>query len=786
MSPQADISRLAPGQNSDRYRAFFDSVPEAVFFVSPVGEILEANPACISWFAQQQKVCIGANVHDLMASHHSFHQNHQFELKAVVDEVLHTGKRLLFEGEEHTGIPTLSISPVFSPEGEVVELCLVHQDDTAQKRAETKCRDTQSQFDFALEKCQLGLWSIDLRDGSINHTLGHDRIFGYQSLLPEWNFECYRKHVIPEDLGKIDALYQDIMDHLASWSVEYRIRRADGAVRWLQDIGGCERDETGKPIRILGVTRDIHDQKQLSQEQQLLQSQWDFALYKNQIGLWKMDLDSLIVLKTSTHTDIFGYGTDAVQWSLQKFFSHIVSDDRAEVERMVREAIDKHNDLGFECRISRKGGDIRWINIAGVFQHDQGGGSPHLLGIIQDITDRKAQEAEFGKLEAKLQQSQKMDLVGQLAGGIAHDFNNVLSVILGATDFAMEQIDDAHPLFEHFDTIRHSVNRSAEMVKQLLAFARMQPWMPEVVDVDAEMHKIRLMLSKLIRENSALRWNLHAHKATVSIDPSNLVQIITNLCINSRDAISGEGLITIQTDVVRATDCEDLAAGELQGAGDVVRISVADNGCGIDQQTLPHVFEPFFTTKQFGKGTGLGLSMVYGLVKQNGGAITCQSEVAKGTTFSIFLPVSQNPVTTRELSAAELPAKSHKDVVLLVEDEPGILKIISSALKRKGFTVETASNAEDAIKMCQDHGDGISLVISDVMMPGMNGIQMSKRLQKMHPLMKFILMSGYSADSFNLKDLVAEKTSFISKPFRITELVKLVDSVHAVKPVTVT
>jgi PAS domain S-box-containing protein len=776
MSIYSNITDSGSGRNSDRYRAFFDSVPEPVFFMSPEGEILDANPACKALFTQYHQACIGSNVYAMMDSD-SKRQKLEPRLRAMVQEVVRTGQGLCFEKVQNEKILMHSIWPLFSPEGEVVELCVRDMDVTQQTFAERRSCDIQTQFEFILEKCHLGLWTVDVRDGSVYHTLEHDRIFGYDSLLQEWNHEIFLDHVVPEDRLMVAEEFRKIIDQQATWTTEYRIRRADGELRWLLDIGGCERDEHGTVIRMAGVSKDITDLKQVALEQQLLQSQWDFVLHKKKIGLWKMDLDTLTVHRISKNTDILGYGINHELWSLQTFFDCIVPDERAEVERVIRASLDRREDLGVECRIRRIDGDIRWVNIAGIFQDDQSRGTTHLLGIIQDITERKEREAEHGRLEAELQQSHKMDLLGQLAGGIAHDFNNILSAILGNTEAALLQIDESHPCFENLDSIRHSVNRSAEMVKQLLAFARKQPWNPVTVDVDVEMGRIRQMLTKLIRENIDLRWNLHASQAMVNIDPSNLVQIITNLCINSRDAIAEEGAITIETDVVRAADCDGFEGSPGDVAGEFVSISVSDTGCGIDQQTLPHVFEPFFTTKKIGKGTGLGLSMVYGLVRQNGGSITCQSDVSAGTTFRILLPVSKATEVHQEKSADDPIEMNHTDEILLIEDEPSILKIIKSALERKGFQVTTATNAKEGIEVCEQREGGISLVISDVIMPGMNGIEMSHEVLKKHPKTKFIFMSGYSAESFDQDYLINNKMNFISKPFKIIDFITLVESV---------
>ncbi len=772
---QPSIAEADPFDNS--YLALFELIPEPILFIDPSGTILDANPACKERFQRFGMECIGVNLFE-MTMPDPLQQLKVAQRKTIAQEVFRTGKSTSFEDMQNGSIWKHSLYPIISPEGEVVKLCIMDRDITPQRNVELQYRDIQSQFDFTLQNYQLGVWGIDLRDNSIHHTLEHDRIFGYDTLVPQWNFEIFVSHVIPEDRQDVEQKYWALIDNPDGWSHEFRIRRVDGSVRWIHDIGGCEMDENGKAIRVLGVTRDITELKEAELKLRDFDQKWDFISRNGHIGLWSLDLDTLTLSRTEAHARIYGEDfSSQPTWNLQETSEHIFIDDRQRVSSVVQKALSDHQDYQFEARIYGADSTIRWIHVIGVFKFDEQGTARYILGTTQDITALKELEIEQQILETKLQQSQKMELLGQLAGGIAHDFNNSLTAILGNIEIAQEIIDENNPAYENLVSISHSAMHSAETVKQLLAFARKKELTPQSVLIDDELKKMRILLGNLIRENVEFRWNLNSHPHLVSLDPSCFVQIITNLCVNARDAISDRGIITIETDIVNASDYDWMTANNDAPVVDLLRISISDSGCGISQKALPHIFEPFFTTKEIGKGTGLGLSTVYGLVNQNGGVVTCQSEIDKGTTFSILFPLSQITDTKQESTTVELPEITSNGLVLVVEDQPQILSIITLILQKQGLKVLSAENAEEAIRIFEAHENDIGIVISDIMMAGMNGIQMSHEIMKMNPCTKFIFMSGYTADALGSNARLDADTKFISKPFGVSDFLRIVKSV---------
>ena len=387
-----------------------------------------------------------------------------------------------------------------------------------------------------------------------------------------------------------------------------------------------------------------------------------------------------------------------------------------------------------------------------------------LIATARDISQQKQVEAERERLRDELNQAQKMESIGRLAGGVAHDFNNMLGVILGHAEMALEQIDANHPVHADLDEINKAAKRSAELTRRLLAYARKQTAAPRVLDLNETVEGMLSMLRRLIGENMELVWRPGRDLGPVKIDPVQVDQILANLCVNARDAIKGVGRVVIETGMINlppdgAEQSEGLASGEY------IWVTVTDNGCGMDAGVKEHLFEPYFTTKGLGKGTGLGLAMVYGIVRQNEGCIQVQSEPGRGTSIRILLPRHTGPAG--HLSPDRIPpARSPgRQTILLVEDEPAILNLVRKGLERLGYAVLAAATPGEAVRMAETHAGDIHLLITDVIMPEMNGRDLARRLIGLHPGMRRMFMSGYTADVIAHHGVLEEGVHFIQKPF---------------------
>lgn len=421
-----------------------------------------------------------------------------------------------------------------------------------------------------------------------------------------------------------------------------------------------------------------------------------------------------------------------------------------------------------EYRYRHKQG--RWVPMeaSGTNRLDEPGIEGIVLN-IREITERKEAERERGRLQEQLQQALKMEAIGRLAGGVAHDFNNLLTAISGNLELAMLNLDRTDPLHQYLDEASKAARSAAELTRQLLTFSRRQIVEPRIVNLNELIGDLRKMLTRLIGEDIDLDTTLAADLGSVRVDPGQFQQLVVNLCVNGRDAMPEGGKLAIETGNVDIDELFCHMHPEVR-PGRYVRIAVSDTGQGMSEEVRQRIFEPFFTTKEEGCGTGLGLAMVFGVVKQAGGVIDVYSEVGMGTMFRIYLPLVEEPAEglARVPVSADLP-RGH-EVVLLVEDNASVREISEAMLKRLGYRVLTAGSGGEAILMAEKSGDPVNLLLTDVVMPGMNGRELAERLQKQHPEIQVLFTSGYMEDRVVRRGLMDEVMHFIGKPFSMQTL----------------
>jgi two-component system cell cycle sensor histidine kinase/response regulator CckA len=398
--------------------------------------------------------------------------------------------------------------------------------------------------------------------------------------------------------------------------------------------------------------------------------------------------------------------------------------------------------------------------------------------------ERIRAEKEMANLQEQLRQSQKMEAVGRLAGGIAHDFNNFLTVMRGRSQLALMELKEGDPLRESFEAIENATTKSANLVRQLLAFSRRQVMQMIILDLNTLIRDLEKMLRRLIGEDIELLTVLTEDLGKVKADPGQIEQVLLNLAVNARDAMAQGGKLTIETANV---DLDEAYARNHAGtkAGPYVMFSVTDTGVGMAPEVKKQIFEPFFTTKEKGKGTGLGLATVYGIVKQSGGNIWVYSEPGQGATFKIYLPRVEEVLT--EEKEKEAPGLFRGvEVILVVEDEEEVRKVVLEVLKNQGYNVWEAGNGEEAMLICQQYKDTIHLLVSDVVLPGVNGPALARQLVALHPEMKLLYMSGYTENAIVHHGVLDKGVNYIQKPFTMEGLVKKVREVldKDTKPVT--
>ena len=526
-------------------------------------------------------------------------------------------------------------------------------------------------------------------------------------------------------------------------------------------------DASGNFVGVLGIARDISERKRVETALKESEKRYKSAQRLGNVGNWEYDLLRQIFWGSDQARRIYGFDPASDSFTTEEVEGCIPERERVHQALVDLIERDRPYDLEFAIR-PVSGPTARIIRSIAEVERDGHGAPQKVVGVIQDITQQKQAERDKFELERQLRQSQKLEAIGQLAGGVAHDFNNMLGVILGHSEMAMEGLEPQSPLLAALEQIRKAAVHSADITRQLLAFARKQTVVPKVLDLNETVEGILKMLRRLIGENITLTWLPGGNLWPIRIDPTQIDQILANLCVNARDAIAAVGNIAVETANCTLDDeyCRT-HAGFIPG--DYVRMAVSDNGCGMDEATMARIFDPFFTTKPVGEGTGLGLATVYGAVRQNDGFINACSEPGKGTTISLYFPRYDEMVKRVEESVAIRPTGGH-ETILLVEDEPTILKMTTMMLERLGYTVLTAATPGEALRLVEDGGQKIDLLLTDVIMPEMNGSVLVERVLARQPGMKHLFMSGYTANIIASQGVLDEGVAFIQKPFARKDL----------------
>lgn len=405
--------------------------------------------------------------------------------------------------------------------------------------------------------------------------------------------------------------------------------------------------------------------------------------------------------------------------------------------------------------------------------------------VLRDISSIREAEQERSILQEELHQTKKMTTMGRLAGGVAHDFNNLITVIMGYAELAMLSSAKGRSDESELKMILESAQKAARLSSQLLDFSSKQMIEPEVINLNTVIHDAQQLIESLLGESVEVDWQEESDLWSIKIDQSQLEQIILNLTVNARDAIDDQGVFTVRTENLMLSRKNANLLG-LQEGGDYILLTVTDTGCGIDAKHLEHIFEPFFTTKEKGKGTGLGLSAVFGAVKQNNGHIKVHSEVGSGTTFQIYFPRALVEIETEimhSVSEPETQVEHSGESILLVEDNAEIRSLLTTVLTDSGYDVMTAENGAKALDVYDTRNGEFDLIVSDVVMPVMNGMEFYRQLQKKNPLARVILMSGHTDHMVTLEDLDSNYVNLLSKPFptaKFTETIReVLDSVVA-------
>ena len=663
--------------------------------------------------------------------------------------------------------------PIKDAAGNIVGLFGIARDITATKAAEDARREALDRLQ-KLSAMVPGMVYQFVRgpDGSMSFPYVSDAVFEPCGVTPEDAMADSRaifSTVHPDDLPAVLAQVELSARDLTPWTSEFRIRLPDGTVRWMFGKANPEREADGS-VRWHGFIGDITDAAERKR------AEADLAVaaiaFDSSDGMLVTDPNFLTLKVNRAFTRITGYGAAEVLGKHPRLMRS--GQHEPAFYTALWDSVKQTGSWQGEMWNLRKDGAVypTWLTVTAVT--NGAGQTTHYVGAFTDVTERK-------RLEAMLQHSQRLEAVGQLAGGVAHDFNNLLVVILSYCELALESLPAGDRIREDLREIQRAGESAKSLTQQLLAFSRKQLLEPRTFELNRAVAAAEKMRRRLLGENIQVVTDLAPHLGFVRADPGQLDQVLMNLAINAQDAMPDGGKLTLSTANVVLDAAALLESDGGVAPGAFVELTVSDTGTGMDAATLARLFEPFFTTKELGRGTGLGLSMVYGIVRQSGGTIRVSSELGRGSTFKIYLPMLPTETAGAvDEGVGETPAPDsgtvHTETILLAEDTNAVRRLVQRILEEAGYVVLAAASGADALAVAANHPGEIHLLLTDVAMPGMSGPLLATRLLATRPSVKVLYVSGHTGDALGRHGVIDEATQFLSKPFTAAALIERVET----------
>lgn len=650
--------------------------------------------------------------------------------------------------------------------GKPLEIVGCWMDITEHKRAEETLRESQANLAEAQRIARVGSWKWDIQNDKASCSEEFYRIFG----LPQEEFINYEQYMRCVHLDDREALGRDVEAALSSgepFDRLYRIVLPDGSERVIHSRSEVTLDETGKPIRMIGTAQDISARRRAEEALQFTQ----FVSDHSPVAVYWMDSEARITYVNDAATRATGYSREEL---LSMSVPDLNPDYSPETWPEVWKKRKEHGSQTFETHHRAKDGRIVPVEVTAYYLEFQG--KEYNCSLVQDITERKRAEEALRQKEEQLRETQKLEAVGTLAGGVAHEFNNLLTGIIGYSELLLKKSKRDPLLSKRVEEIKKAGEKAASLTSQLLAFSRKQVLQPQVLDLNEIVTELNETLRGLMGEDIVMMTSLSPGLGRTKADADQMRQIILSLASNARSAMPRGGKFILATE--NAELSEDDESG-IAGAHAVrhVLLTVSDTGSGMNAETLSHVFEPFFTTKEVGAGTGLGLASVYGIVQQSGGRIQVSSEPGRGTKFQIYMPRVDKPASPPKRAAARKQRSGGAKTVLLVEDTIQVRQMVRLFLQRAGYTVLEASNGFEALQVAKQSKQPIHMLLTDVIMPEMNGPDLAARLAEDRKNLKVLYMSGYSNHPVVQESVLKSGASFIAKPFAPEALLQKVREV---------
>ncbi|MBI5343577.1 MAG: PAS domain S-box protein [Deltaproteobacteria bacterium] len=645
-------------------------------------------------------------------------------------------------------------------------------DVTDRKEAEEQHRESERRFQAIADTASDAMVSSDSAGRIVFFNQSAEKMFGYRNsemegrslvqLMPE----RYRS---AHERGMARVLESGVTRILGS-TVELHGLRRDGTEFPIEL--SLASWKTGENVFFTGIVRDITARKKAAEELRIAYDKLQSLVEASPVPVVALTNDGIVTMWNPAAERVFGWAGEEALGRLLP----IIPEEKQEEFQKLRERVIRENGFsGVEVCRQRKDGTLVDIRLSTAPMRDAQGNAVGMVGIFEDVTESRRMEKALRDSEEQLRQSQKIEAIGRLAGGVAHDFNNLLTAIRGYSDLLLHRLDAGSPLRRDVEEIQKAGERATSLTRQLLAFSRKQVLQPKVLDLNAIVANMNGMLRRLIGEDIDLVTALRPGLWSVKVDPGQIEQVIMNIVVNARDAMPKGGKLTVETS---NTDLGDMYVQRhaIVKAGPYVMLAISDTGEGMSEAVKSRLFEPFFTTKEKGKGTGLGLSTVYGIVKQSGGYIWVYSEPGKGSTFKVYFPRVRGAADSKKEREKD-PLPSGRESVLVVEDEEVVRSLVRDILKESGYTVLTASDGDEALKIGREHKGPIHLIVTDVVMPKMGGRQAAESLAPHLPGVKVLYMSGYTDDAIVHHGVLDPGIPFLQKPFTPESLLRKIREV---------